>query len=292
MKAGPFVPELVRFPVIVQPKWDGWRGVVDSEILYTASLKPIPNEFVQTYFLARYPEAQGLDGELTIGEPNVPDCFNKVDTALKRHYGEPDFVFRVFDWQSGLLWTFEERYQEAMNRVASIDDPRVVMTPNVMVHNMDELMAEEARLVELGYEGAILRDPNGIYKCKRSTAREGYCIKVKRFVDSEAVVIGFEELYSNQNEKQIDERGLTKRQSLSSGLVPMDTLGAFLCRNIYTGVEFKVGSFNGLDLEQRRAIWHDRENYVGRIFTYKYQEIGGYEKPRIPIFKGWRSDVS
>lgn len=291
MKAGPYVPEHIRFPLVVQPKWDGWRGVVENQTLLTATLKPIPNRSVREYF-QKYPQVHGLDGELTMGDPTAPDCFNKVDTHLKRFEGEPDFTFRVFDLQAPVGIPFMQRYEHAMAYVYKMNDPRVVMTHNVMVYDMEQLLAEEERLVLAGYEGAILRDPNGVYKNKRSTSREGYCIKMKRFEDSEARIDDFEELYSNQNEATLDERGLTKRQSLQENMVPMDTLGAFLCTDIYSGVSFRVGSFKGLDMYERSRIWRERHNYLGRIFTYKFQKIGGYEKPRIPIFKGWRSDLS
>jgi len=36
-------------------------------------------------------------------------------------------------------------------------------------------------------------------------------MKLKQFSDSEAEIIGFEELHRNQNEATLDHRGLTKR---------------------------------------------------------------------------------
>jgi DNA ligase-1 len=290
MKAGPFVPEHVRYPLIVQPKYDGWRCVVDDGVSLTATLKPIPNFYVRDYFAAA-PLAQCLDGELTIGPPTDPTCFNRVDTLLKRFHGEPDFVYYVFDFQTDGHMPFRERFLHATFLVERLNDPRVRISPCWTVCNEAELMSAEESLVTEGYEGVIVRDPDGLYKQRRSTSREGWCIKIKRFQDSEAKIIGFEELRSNQNEKTVDERGLTKRASLSANMVPMDTLGAFLSQDIYSGQVFRVGSFRGLDLPARKDIWDHRDEHLGRVFTYKFQLTGGYELPRIPIWKGWRNDL-
>ena len=79
---------------------------------------------------------------------------------------------------------------------------------NVRIHvqkeirTPEELAAYESKITDLGYEGLIIRDPFAPYKFGRSTVREGFLLKVKRFVDSEAVVIGIEEEMYNGNEAQ------------------------------------------------------------------------------------------
>ena len=42
-----------------------------------------------------------------------------------------------------------------------------------------------------GYEGLMLRDPNGIYKFGRSSVKENILLKVKEFMDDEAEIIAF-----------------------------------------------------------------------------------------------------
>ena len=57
-----------------------------------------------------------------------------------------------------------------------------------MVKNLDD-----------GYEGLMLRAPDGPYKFGRSTVKENTLLKVKNFLDDEAEVIGFKEQTTNTN---------------------------------------------------------------------------------------------
>ena len=55
---------------------------------------------------------------------------------------------------------------------------------------VDELMIQN---LKDGYEGLMLRDPNGVYKFGRSTVKENILLKVKDFMDDEAEIISFRE---------------------------------------------------------------------------------------------------
>ena len=81
------------------------------------------------------------------------------------------------------------------------------------VNSMEEIDTNESACLEFGYEGIMLRDPNGTYKFGRSTARDNILLKVKRFLDDEAEVIGIEEKMSNQNVAEKDNFGRTERSS-------------------------------------------------------------------------------
>ena len=56
------------------------------------------------------------------------------------------------------------------------------------VHNTEEVEVKHEDLLELGYEGSILRK-NAPYECKRSWTLQ----KVKDFSDAEALIVGYEE---------------------------------------------------------------------------------------------------
>ena len=86
--------KLLPYPVFGSPKIDGFRCLID-EIPKTSSMKPQPNPFVMKELSK--PELCGLDGELAIGDPSDPNAFNISTGPLRRHYGEPDFHFYVFD---------------------------------------------------------------------------------------------------------------------------------------------------------------------------------------------------
>ena len=150
-----------------------------------------------------------------------------------------------------------------------------------------EVLAFEATCLAQGFEGVMLRDPQGPYKHGRSTLREGWLLKLKRFEDSEAVVTGYVERESNTNATQISELGLTKRSHAKAGRVANGGLGALQVTDVQTGVSFEIGS--GFTEAQRVSFWRNRDYMVGRLVKYKYFPVGVLEKPRHPIWLGWRS---
>jgi hypothetical protein len=56
----------------------------------------------------------------------------------------------------------------------------------------------------------------------------------------------------------------------------------------YTGVEFYVGIFRGYTKEQLEVWWMLRERLPGKVITYDFFGVGGYDKPRHPVMKGFR----
>ena len=132
-----------------------------------------------------------------------------------------------------------------------------------------------------------MRDPNGLYKQGRSTLKQGWLLKVKRFLDAEAVVVGLVEKMHNNNEATLDERGYTKRSSHKENKVLANTLGAL---TVYSGEfgEFDIGT--GLDDNLRQLIWNNKGDYVGKLVKFKYFPIGIKDKPRLPVFLGFRHE--
>jgi DNA ligase-1 len=157
----------------------------------------------------------------------------------------------------------------------------------VVINNRAELDAFEEKCLSEGFEGIMIRTPNSPYKCGRSTEREGYLLKIKRFEDSEAVITGFTEKFHNANEAKKDAFGRTERSSHQENMIPMNTLGNLLVRDVHNGVEFELGS--GFDDVTRKTIWDNQQKHKGMIVKYKFQPIGVKDKPRFPVFLGFRS---
>jgi len=283
-------PAQIVFPVYASPKIDGIRAVVKDGLLLSRSLKPIPNGFVQDSMDLE--ALEGLDGELTVGPANAPNVMQATTSGVMSRDGVPDFVFWVFDYwndptqpysyrlkglHTGLTTAFLERH------------PRVRLLTQVLLHNAEELAVYESSIVGQGFEGVMLRSVNGPYKYGRSTAREGTLLKVKRFADAEAVVIGLEERMHNGNEATINALGRTERSSHKANLVPMDTLGALRVRDIKTGVEFSIGT--GYDDALRKRLWTMGNALIGMLVTYKSFELGVKVAPRFPVFKGFRDSA-
>jgi DNA ligase-1 len=80
-------------------------------------------------------------------------------------------------------------------------------------------------------------------------------LKIKKFKDSEAVVLAY-------------EKGKGKHKG---------RMGALICKDVITGEEFKVGT--GFTDAQRND-----PPKLGDKITYAYQELTESNKPRFPVF--------
>lgn len=285
-------PKDIKFPVYASAKLDGIRSVVKDDMAMSRTMKPIPNGFVQDYLGQTL--FNGLDGELTVGPANDKNVMQATTSGVMSREGEPDFTYWVFDfWTDGQM-PYGERLrvmERAFKDGALGQYPRIKLLKQTLIQNEDELRAFETVTLSQGFEGVMIRGPKGVYKFGRSTAREGYLLKVKRFADGEAVVIGGEELLHNANEATMDELGYTKRSSNQDGKVPMGTLGALKVRDVTTGIEFNIGT--GYTAAQRAELWGmwQAGTLVGKIAKYKHFEVGVKEAPRFPVFQGFRNSL-
>lgn len=270
--------DALSFPLLASPKLDGVRCLVVNGTAVSRALKPIPNLFVQSVLSS--PEYAGFDGELIVGSATAKDCFRTTTSGVMSRDGRPEFKFFVFDrWDSDLPFNLR------LPVLAQHSDYSYAHIHH-SIHSVRELEDYEQEVLNAGYEGLILRDPRGKYKYGRSTLREKGMVKLKRFADSEALVVGVEELRSNQNIAETDHLGYTKRSSHQANKVPMNTLGALLCKDIIHGWEFSVGS--GFNLAEREILWKARSSLIGRVVKYKFFKIGMKDRPRHPTFLGFR----
>jgi DNA ligase-1 len=273
----------IRYPVLVSPKLDGIRAlVIDGEVL-SRSLKLIPNKYIQSLF--GRPEFNGFDGELVVGDVTAKDVFQKTSSGVMSIEGEPEVTYFVFDdFTHRTALEFQVRIAKVKKRVDGV--PLLHLVPHALVHSHDELMQLETSCVAQGYEGIMIRDPKGQYKHGRSTLKQGWLLKLKRFEDSEAKIIGYEQLMHNANEAKQNELGQQVRSSEKAGKEARPLIGAIKVRDVVTGVEFDIGT--GFTQQQRRQFWRGREYLVGKLVKYKYQPSGVKEKPRFPVFLGFR----
>ena len=270
----------IHFPAWCTPKIDGIRCLTMSGgDPVSRKLLDIPNTYIRESIKSY--GVEGLDGELYI--PSM--TFNDVSGSIMRESGEPDFEYLIFD-----LWNMPG--VGYLDRVAALDNLPKPRPPWFKLLKPVEVFDEEGfknywtKCLADGYEGVCARAFDGIYKYGRSTKGEQLLMKYKHFEDSEAIVIGFEELMHNNNPATTDELGHTKRSSAKAGKVPGGKLGKLLVREKFTGIEFEVGS--GFTDKERRNIWSNRDVWLGETIKYKHQPSGAKEKPRFPTFLGFR----
>jgi DNA ligase-1 len=269
--------ERLPYPLLASPKLDGVRALVRGGVVLSRSLKPIPNKRLQLKF--GRPELEGYDGELIVGNPWSHTVYNDTIREVMTIDGPCTADYYVFDRHD-----MDDAYH---NRLKSLEaHSSVYRLEHVLIISKGQLLTFEAEQLDIGYEGIILRSLLGKYKYGRSTLKEAGLIKLKRFSDSEAEIIGMEELMHNANEAQVSELGLTKRQTLQENQVPMGTMGALLVRDIHTGVEFKIGT--GFTQEDRDLFWNNDDKLHGALIKYKSFKIGEKDKPRHPVYLGLR----
>jgi DNA ligase-1 len=217
--------------------------------------------------------------------------FCDLTGAIRREDGEPDFFYAVFDYVTeGIDEPYEDRYENLVDKVKSLNDPRIVLVPHVKVNNLNELKEYERICLDHRFEGVMVRSVDGPYKCGRSSVKEGYLLKIKRVVDSEAEIIDLLPMMHNDNEPDVDMFGRTKRSHCQDGMVEMDTLGKFVVKDDknFPGATFEIGTGQGLTQELRKKIWMNRNEFKGRFVKYKYQDCGTKDLPRFPVWLGFR----
>lgn len=272
----------LKYPLLVTPKLDGIRCLILDGKALSRKFKEIPNHHVRK-LLEQLPS--GLDGEIMC----PGKTFNETQSLIMTEEGTPVFEYHAFDFVDSKLPQprgYTSRIMDLMGLTLHQSFVKLIIpTPAT---NPEELTALEETCLKKGYEGVMIRSITGPYKCGRSTLKEGYLLKLKRFKDSEAQVIGYEEKMHNDNQATKDELGHTKRSSHKANLRPANTLGTLLVRDMVSGIEFSIGT--GFDDATRKQIWEHRDDYIGKLVNYTHQTSGAKDKPRFPSFRGFRDE--
>jgi DNA ligase-1 len=279
--AGTYDSKKAKFPYLGTPKIDGIRFMIVDGVAVSRSFKPIRNTYIQQQLSENLPN--GVDGELTSG-----DTFQSSTSAIMRITGEPQFKVWIFDYVNPdtEMKGYTERMKE-LREFEPLNLPCYEILYPVLISSQEQVDKLMVQYLNDGYEGLMLRDPDGKYKFGRATVKEGILLKVKDFMDSEAEVIGFKEKMVNTNEATKDAFGHSERSTAQDGLVPADTLGGFILK-MADGREFSCGS--GLNDALRKEIWNNRKDYLGKLVKYKFMTTGIKDLPRHPVFVGFRSE--
>ena len=231
-------------------KYDGLRGYWDGHQLWTRQGNLI---HAPDYFLAELPRDIALDGELWIGHGKFEETVSIVrsetpDDRWKR------VQFMVFDAPQA-KGTFEQRMQ-FLRATLSEENRFVRVVEQKRCEGVAPLLAERDRVVRLGGEGVMLRQPKSVYEPGRSAT----LLKVKPYDDAEATVIAH-------------EPGKGKFAG---------KLGALRVRTD-DGREFSIGS--GFTDAQRES-----PPPVGMVITYRFEGLTANGLPRFPSFLRIRRD--
>lgn len=142
--------------------------------------------------------------------------------------------------RSKILQSFKPTFDKCNNHIGIIEQIEV---------NLDELVGEiqfnefYKKAIEEGYEGIVIKDPNGLYECKQTHS----WLKKKPVISVDLTIVALEE-------------GTGKNKG---------KLGALVCEGTDQGKFIKVNVGSGLTDDQREEIWVDQDNIIGQVIEVK-----------------------
>jgi DNA ligase-1 len=289
MLACDYDPSKLVFPALFSPKLDGYRMFNSDGLPLTRSGKPLANIYARALFSGR--ELEGLDGELIVGAKNDKNAFSNTSGPMRTFQGEPLVTWHIFDDRTFPSDPFDARLARAAERAHNIIASNSLFPIEIVEHklitSLDELDEFEEEQLLLGFEGVMKRAPKGPYKFGRSTVKEGYLLKVKRFSHDEAIITRLEEQMQNMNEPYFDELDRQKRPTNSEGLVPSGMVGSFWVQSPKWPREFKISAGSMSHKDKEYAFKHPEE-FIGQLARFKWFPHGTVDVPRHGLFDGIR----
>lgn len=303
----------VLFPALGSFKLDGIRVVIKDGVPYTRSLKkPVPNK-VLCKLLGGLP---WFDGEVIAGSPTGtledPVCNRSQSLVMSEECPEyeDNWTFWIFDYAGPEMkdMPFETRFNDAkyyMN-TACMNNPE--LRPHLKMVHHEPLMSEanlwglEDKAIALGYEGIMVRQPEGRYKWGRATEKERILTKFKRWEDAEGIITEAHAEQENQNEAKTNALGKTERSSHKANKVDKEVIGGYTVKTKRDAdghfgldkegdwVEFYCGAAANTTAKARAELFKVKDTLPGKILTFEYQYTKGVDKPRFPCAKILRAD--
>jgi DNA ligase 1 len=296
--------ESLKLPIYATPKFDGIRfGTKETEgkvSLFSNSLKAIQNSECQR--LANQYLTKGLDGEIILldFETARPLPFYQTSSyvmseakTLKEHFPWAMVAFKIFDSFVHPDESFRDRFRR-VQMWSKMIQPSLDHQPNLVIEacplecitTPEQALEVHQNYIDLGYEGTVFRSIEGTYKYNRSTLKEQFSLKLKPFEDAEAVLVEVEPYYENLNESELNERGYKEKSKTLADRVEKPWVGAMIVDSPEFG-KFKIGT--GFNQQQRKEFWDNQESLIGSLVKFKFMRGGSKEKPRHPVFLGFRN---
>ena len=272
----------IEFPCFVQPKLDGLRCViyrdpVTGEIrrqsrtgTYFDTMSHIAESLAPLF--ARFPAAI-LDGELYTTK--IP--FEELAGLIKTKKLTPEdyeklcvIEYHIYDIVDETM-PYHARHDSIKKMFAQVaastaSSPHVLpryirLVETIEAKTKAEFKAEFGRFIEEGYEGIMLRNKTGMYRCNY---RSHDLQKYKEFMEDEFKIIGFTQGEGRDKETVI-----------------------WICET-KEGNEFRVRPRG--TMESRRKLYQTGEKFVGKMLTVIFQELTEEGKPRFPVGKDVREN--
>ena len=248
---------------LVQPKINGHRCLItciDDEIIaYSRQGKRITTiDHITSELKDKLPENVVIDGELYLHDEKLQNIASLVKRQQPKTKEIEYYVYDYIDLEDRDI-KCEDRIQILQNMLNSVNG-LVRFTPTVEIQNIHEAMDQFKIHMNEGYEGAMIRDPKGIYE---SGKRSSGLLKIKPLYDTEVEVID---------------------------IVPGDTgLGICVCRMEDLHLSFKTLA-PGTHEEKIEAL-RNKDQYIGRRLKIEYRERTADGVPFHAAATEWYSNI-
>jgi DNA ligase-1 len=240
----------------------------------------VKEQFKSVAKIGCFSEPMVFDGEIMSG--TFQDLMKQIHR--KSSAKANDAVLNVFDYMT--LEEFEDGGSESTQTQRSValtnwyeyygsHCPNVTVVAQELV-DLDSPEGQQrykeinAMAIAGGYEGIMLKDPGGVYQCKRSTA----WLKLKPFIEVSLEVTNIEE-------------GTGKN---------VGKMGALVCEGTDDGKDIVVNVGSGFTDNMRDVFWEARQDLIGNIVEVRADAItqnqdGTYSLrfPRFLRFRGFQA---
>lgn len=279
--------EAGRFPLLASVKMDGRRCLIHKGQLLSRTMKRQPNLNLPKHLagIIKHSKERGLtlDGELYAH--NLP--FGELESILKGHdtFIPSSIAFHCFDVLRTEDWGAPTMHfaVRASWTMLLPDLPNLVKVPHALIEDEVQLQQAYEAAIADGYEGLILRNPNGLYKHGRATVNEGIIFKMKAFETADAKVVGWKEQQKLKSdiERTTNEMGKLAKTYKEEDFEPANTMGALIVVD-ERGREFSLGWGRGWTHAMRQKLWRTRHNLLGQWVEFRYMVAGEKDVPRMP----------
>lgn len=245
----------VKYPCIVQPKYDGQRSLKIGSDMISRKNKPIETMGHIASEMSNIVDT--LDGELI----SIGHTFQENMELIKKYReGESEQVkYLVYDI---ILESepYESRYAVLKALFDAYKPENMILVPSYQVNSKEELLAYHKQFLEEGYEGTMIRHGDTGYEVDK---RSYSLLKYKDFQDLACKIVDVE-----PSEKRPEQ-------------------GQFICE-LEDGRRFGCGM--KFSHSEREEILKNKSEYIGQTAEVRFFEYTDEGLPRFPIAVGIRID--
>lgn len=259
------------YPAFIQPKLDGvrclafWDGDRVKLISRAGKEWTVPKH-INEQVAKVLPKDGMFDGELYL---HGKSCQTITSYVKKwRDVETPTVEYHIYDMpivsgEDSKPFGLRTVILQSLLNQPDLDIPNLILVNTEKVDSLDAVRDYEGKVVEEGYEGAIVRNIDGLYLFGY---RSNDLLKVKTFQDSEFEVTGCRD-----------------------GIGKFEGCAVFICKNDKNDLTFECTL--AVSMEERARLFQEQQKYIGKKLTVKFFDRTDDGLPRFPVGKLFRDEA-